>query len=83
MLVICWWSELHDRLSPPGVKAWTGTDRFHPDDALFLLAPLTWLGWLGPVLIGAGVCTPFIAVATVIRYSRLKQRLSRSSQGPG
>jgi hypothetical protein len=32
--------------------------RFHPDDALFLLAPFTWLGWLAPILVAASVCTP-------------------------
>jgi archaetidylinositol phosphate synthase len=76
MLLIIWVSELFDRLSTPDAKAWNGTERFHPDDALFLLAPITWFGWLGPVLIGAGVCTPLIVAATVFRYVRLKRRLA-------
>jgi len=76
MLLIIWISELFDRLSTPDAKAWNGTVRFHPDDALFLLAPLTWFGWVGPVLIGAAICTPLVAVATVFRYARLKRRLA-------
>jgi archaetidylinositol phosphate synthase len=76
MFLIIWISELFDRLSTPDAKAWNGTERFHPDDALFLLAPLTWFGWLGPVLIGAAICTPLVAVVTVFRYVRLKRRLA-------
>jgi len=69
-------AELFDRASPPGVKAWAGTQRFHPDDALFLLAPITWLGWLAPVLIVAGVCTPMIALVMYGRYASQKRRAS-------
>jgi archaetidylinositol phosphate synthase len=76
MLLSIWSSELFDRLSTPDVKAWNGTERFHPDDALFLLAPITWFGWLGPVLIGAALCTPLLLVATLLRYRRLKRRLA-------
>lgn len=76
MLISIWVSELFDRLSTPDVKAWSGTERFHPDDALFLLAPVTWCGWLGLVLIGAAICTPLVAVVTVFRYVRLKRRLA-------
>lgn len=76
MVLIIWVSELFDRLSTPEVKAWNGTERFHPDDGLFLLAPITWVGWLAPVLIGAAICTPLVALATVVRYARLKRRLA-------
>lgn len=76
MLLSIWTSELFDRLSTPDAKAWNGTERFHPDDALFLLAPITWVGWLAPVLIGAAVCTPLVAIVTVVRYVRLKRRLA-------
>jgi len=73
MLTVIGISELYDRRSTPGAKAWNGTERFHPDDALFLLAPITWCGWLGPVLIAAAACTPLIAVATMLRYVKLRR----------
>jgi archaetidylinositol phosphate synthase len=76
MLVIMWSSELFERLSAPGVKAFgfKRVKRFHPDDALFLLAPFTWLGWLVPILVAASVCTPIFAIAITVRYFVLKRR---------
>jgi archaetidylinositol phosphate synthase len=74
MLFCIWYAEMFERLSAPGVKAWSGVRRFHPDDALFLLAPLTWMGWVGPVLIAASVCTPIIALVLAVRYVALKRR---------
>jgi archaetidylinositol phosphate synthase len=74
MLLCIWCAEMFERLSAPGVKTWYGVKRFHPDDALFLLAPLTWLGWLGPTLIAASVCTPVMAIIIVARYVALKRR---------
>jgi archaetidylinositol phosphate synthase len=76
MLLTLWSSELFERLSPPGVKAFAGVGRFHPDDALFLLAPLTWLGWLVPILVVSSVCTPIFAVVIAARYFLLKRRLA-------
>jgi archaetidylinositol phosphate synthase len=76
MLLIMWSSELFERLSAPGVKAFgfKRVKRFHPDDALFLLAPFTWLGWLVPILVAASVCTPIFAIAITVRYFVLKRR---------
>jgi phosphatidylglycerophosphate synthase len=75
MLLIMWSSELFERLSAPGVKAFgfKRVVRFHPDDALFLLAPFTWLGWLAPILVAASVCTPIFAAALTVRYFALKK----------
>jgi archaetidylinositol phosphate synthase len=76
MLLIMWSSELFERLSAPGVKAFgfKRVKRFHPDDALFLLAPFTWLGWLVPILVAASACTPIFAIAITLRYFVLKRR---------
>jgi len=41
--------------SPPGTKAISGRWGFDPDDALYLMGPLAWLGWLTPILIAASV----------------------------
>lgn len=76
MLLVMWTSELFERLSAPGVKAFgfKGIKRFHPDDALFLLAPFTWLGWLVPILVAASVCTPIFATAIAVRYLLFKRQ---------
>jgi phosphatidylglycerophosphate synthase len=71
-------AEMFEKLSPPGVKAWHGVRRFHPDDGLFLLAPLSWFGWVQWVLIGASLCTPVIAVLMFVRYVALKRRAAKA-----
>jgi archaetidylinositol phosphate synthase len=78
MLLVMWSSELLERLSAPGVKAFdfTGVKRFHPDDMLFLLAPFTWLGWLVPILVASSVCTPIFAIVITVRYFLLKRRIA-------
>lgn len=75
MLLCTWYAEMFERLSGPGIKAWKGVQHFHPDDALFLLPLLTWLGWVGPVLMAASVVTPIIALVMIARYAALKRRL--------
>jgi phosphatidylglycerophosphate synthase len=75
MLLSTWYAEMFERLSGPGVKAWNGVQHFHPDDALFLLPLLTWLGWVGPVLMAASVVTPIIAVVIIVRYVALTRRM--------
>jgi archaetidylinositol phosphate synthase len=78
MLLVMWSSELLERLSAPGVKAFDfkGVKRFHPDDLLFLLAPFTWLGWLVPILVASSVCTPIFAIVITVRYFMLKRRIA-------
>lgn len=78
MLICSWSSEMFERLSGPGVKVWYGVRRFHPDDALFLLAVFTWAGAsiLAPILVAASVCTPVIAAAIVWRYVALRRRMA-------
>jgi archaetidylinositol phosphate synthase len=80
MLLCIGYAELFERLSGPGVKAWNGVQHFHPDDALFLLAPLTWLGWVGPVLLAASVCTPLIAAVLVARTVALKRQMAAAER---
>jgi archaetidylinositol phosphate synthase len=82
MLLVMWSSELLERLSAPGVKAFgfKGVKRFHPDDMLFLLAPFTWLGWLVPILIASSVCTPIFAIVITVRYLLIKRRVADARQ---
>ena len=76
MLACCWLSEVYEDLSGPGVRTWNGAWGFHPDDALYLLGPFAWLGWLTPVLVAAAVCTSVMAVVILMRLLGLKRRLA-------
>ncbi len=79
MLACAWLSEAYESLTPPDVRVWEGAWGFHPDDALYLLAPLTWLGWLAPTLVAACIVTSAMAVVILVRYLYLKRRLSHQA----
>ena len=64
-------SERLERLSPPDTRAYAGRWGFDPDDALYLMGPLAWLGWLSPVLVGAAIGATIIMVITAIRLRQL------------
>jgi phosphatidylglycerophosphate synthase len=74
MMVCILLAEWFERRSGPGVKTFYGIERFHPDDALFLLAVFTWCHWLVPILIAASICTPIIALIVIARCVRLLRR---------
>jgi archaetidylinositol phosphate synthase len=61
---------IEDR-NPPGDKAYAGRWGFDPDDALYLMAPIAWLGWLSPILVGAAFGTTAIAIVSAIRLWRM------------
>jgi hypothetical protein len=64
-------SEWLERRSPPGTRAYGGKWGFDPDDALYLISPLAWLGWLVPLLIGASIGTTLMMLITGIRLHRM------------
>ncbi len=64
-------SEWLERRSPPDTRAYSGRWGFDPDDALYLMGPLAWLGWLTPILIGATFGSTAVMVLTGIRLKRL------------
>jgi archaetidylinositol phosphate synthase len=66
-------SEWLERRSPPDTRAYAGRWGFDPDDALYLMAPLAWLGWLAPVLAGAAVGTTAMMLLTGLRLLRLRR----------
>lgn len=76
MLLAGVFSEWLERRSAPGTKAYSGRWGFDPDDALYLLGPLAWLGWLGGVLVGAAIGTTVMMVITAVRLLRLRQQMS-------
>jgi archaetidylinositol phosphate synthase len=81
MVACCWLSEVYEKLSGPGVRTWNGAWGFHPDDALYLLAPILWLGWMAPILVAAAVCSSIMAVVIYARLLGLRQRLRRVAAG--
>ncbi len=71
MFTVGLWSEMLERRSPPGTKAYSGAAGFDPDDALYLMGPLAWLGWLAPVVLGASVGATAMMAITGLRLRRL------------
>ena len=67
-MVLCGvFSENLERLSPPDTPAYSGRWGFDPDDALYLMGPLAWLGWLSPILVGAAVGATAVMLVTAVR----------------
>lgn len=73
MLLTGMFSEWVELRSPAGTKAVSGRWGFDPDDALYLLGPLAWLGWLTPVLVGATVGTTVAMTLIGLRLLRLRR----------
>lgn len=66
-------SVLSERLENSGTtdgKAYAGILGFDFDDALYLLAPIAWLGGLPVILIGAVIVSPIMAALTAWRCAR-------------
>jgi archaetidylinositol phosphate synthase len=66
-------SEWLERRSPTGAKGISGKWGFDPDDALYLMGPLAWLGWLSPILVGASVGATAVMIITGVRLLSLKR----------
>lgn len=79
MLLCCWWSEVYEDTAGPGVRTWEGGWGFQPDDALYLLAPAMWLGWLTPVIVAAAVCSSVMAGVILVRLLGLRRRLAATA----
>ena len=72
MLLVSLFSEWVELRSPAGTKAISGRWGFDPDDALYLMGPLAWLGWLTPILVGASVGTTVAMSIMGVRLLRLR-----------
>jgi archaetidylinositol phosphate synthase len=78
-LLLCgYWSEELEWLEGPGAKAYSGAFGFDPDDLLYLLAPILWLGWQEPLLIAACAGANLMMLLT---GWRLWRRIGRQSFG--
>jgi archaetidylinositol phosphate synthase len=73
MLLCSLFSEWLELRSPAGTRAYSGRWGFDPDDALYLMGPFAWLGWLGPVLIGASIGSTVMMLVTGVRLLRLRR----------
>jgi archaetidylinositol phosphate synthase len=69
-LAAYWSSALEHRRASPA-KAYSGAFGFDFDDMLYLFAPLAWLHWLAPVLVGAAIGGTVMALLTAWRLYRL------------
>ncbi len=71
MLLCGVFSERLEQLSPPDTTAYSGRWGFDPDDALYLMGPLAWLGWLSPIVVGAAIGASIVMVITAVRLRQL------------
>jgi archaetidylinositol phosphate synthase len=81
ILLASLFSEWLERRSPTGTKGISGRWGFDPDDALYLMGPLAWLGWLSPILAGASVGATAVMIIQGIRLLRLRR--AADATGPG
>ena len=80
-LLLCnWMSEIYETRVPGDARIYAGAWGFHPDDALYLLGPAAWLGWLLPILLGAAVGTSVMAVIIAVRLLRLLHPVSAATR---
>jgi archaetidylinositol phosphate synthase len=67
-------SEQLEQRGPSQTRAYSGRWGFDPDDALYLMAPFAWLGWLSPILAAAAIGTTLMMTITWLRLRRLPVR---------
>jgi archaetidylinositol phosphate synthase len=66
-------SEELEKRDGSGRKAYSGVAGFDFDDVLYLFGPLAWFGWLLPLLIGAAIGGPAVALLTWWRLRRIEK----------
>lgn len=84
-LFICGqWSEALERLQGPTAKAYSGACGFDPDDLLYVLAPVIWLGWQAEILVAACLGATVMMLLTGWRLRearRTRERCMRLEPG--
>lgn len=69
-----YFAEIIDQMGKnTGDKAYAGLWGFDFDDILYLFAPVVWLGWQMPFVLGASVGAPVFALYTWYRLHRLRR----------
>ena len=82
MLLTLTFAEWVERRNPQGTKVVGGKWGFDPDDALYLLGPMAWLGWLSPILVAASVGSTVAMLILGIRLWRKGAGLPPGSPAP-
>jgi archaetidylinositol phosphate synthase len=72
MLLTLTFAEWVERRNPQGTKVVGGKWGFDPDDALYLLGPMAWLGWLSPILVAASIVTTCTMVLMGLHFLRVR-----------
>jgi phosphatidylglycerophosphate synthase len=67
-------SEAFEKEDGSGRRAYSGAAGFDLDDLLYVLGPAAWLGWLMPMLLGAAIVAPVMALLTLWRLRRMIAR---------
>jgi phosphatidylglycerophosphate synthase len=62
------------RQADTGEKAYPGIWGFDFDDVLYLFAPIVWLGWQMPFVVGASVGAPAFAMLTWAKLRKVKRQ---------
>jgi archaetidylinositol phosphate synthase len=79
MLLTLMFAEWVERHSPTGAKVVGSKWGFDPDDALYLLGPMAWLGWLSPILVAASIVTTFTMLIIGLRFLRVRGTTAQST----
>ncbi len=64
-------SEAFERRLASGKRIYNGGGGFDFDDLLYLLGPAAWLGWLAPILVGASIGAPVMALISWLKLHKL------------
>lgn len=65
--------RIDQQMKGTGDKAYPGFAGFDFDDILYLFAPVVWLGWQMPFVVGASVGAPIFALITWRKLQKLPQ----------
>ena len=69
-----YFAEIIDKMGKDtGDKAYAGLWGFDFDDILYLFAPVIWLGWQTPFVLGASIGAPLFALYTWYRLHRARR----------
>jgi phosphatidylglycerophosphate synthase len=80
VFLAAYWSHALEQRQGGDAKAYSGAFGFDFDDLLYLLAPMVWLGWAAPLLVGAVIGGALMAMLTAWRLYRLSLRHTRRSE---
>lgn len=80
--LIFWLLYRLDQLLPTGKAAVPSMAGFDPDDTLFIVTPLAWLGWLPEFLLVSAIGAPIAAVIVIGAYVRARRRALANGRKP-